>query len=133
VILAKNFLMYRATCFSILDYYVLPFCRAQKEFKITIEIVGKTNLYHLQRFLLGKHRGIAQEIIHVFDVILSDKLSRNHVTGPRSFLCTQIGHQGYIGDGLDSWRGYHQSLRLRKIGISLNTGTSVQLLLISFH
>uniref|UniRef100_A0A0E0NV51 Uncharacterized protein n=1 Tax=Oryza rufipogon TaxID=4529 RepID=A0A0E0NV51_ORYRU len=78
--------------------------RAQKEFKITIEIVGKTNLYHLQRFLLGKHRGIAQEIIHVFDVILSDKLSRNHVTGPRSFLCTQIGHQGYIGDGLDSWR-----------------------------
>ncbi|EEE59067.1 hypothetical protein OsJ_10865 [Oryza sativa Japonica Group] len=98
--------------------------RAQKEFKITIEIVGKTNLYHLQRFLLGKHRGIAQEIIHVFDVILSDKLSRNHVTGPRSFLCTQIGHQGYIGDGLDSWRGYHQSLRLRKIGISLNTDMS---------
>jgi hypothetical protein len=70
--------MYRATCFSILDYYVLPFCRAQKEFKITIEIVGKTNLYHLQRFLLGKHRGIAQEIIHVFDVILSDKLSRKY-------------------------------------------------------
>ncbi|KAI4980439.1 hypothetical protein ZWY2020_020924 [Hordeum vulgare] len=52
--------------------------RAEREYKITIRIAGRTDLYHLQQFLKGRQRDMPQETIQVLDVaglyIVMDKL-----------------------------------------------------------
>jgi eukaryotic translation initiation factor 2C len=39
--------------------------RAEREYKITIRIAGRTDFYHLQQFLLGRQRDMPQETIQV--------------------------------------------------------------------
>uniref|UniRef100_A0A0D9ZEI7 Piwi domain-containing protein n=1 Tax=Oryza glumipatula TaxID=40148 RepID=A0A0D9ZEI7_9ORYZ len=41
--------------------------RAEREYKITIRIAGRTDLYHLQQFLLGRQRDMPQETIQCPD------------------------------------------------------------------
>ena len=40
----------------------------------------------------------------------------------RSFFHPSLGIQGELGDGIDYWRGYYQSLRPTQMGLSLNIG-----------
>ncbi|KAI4970793.1 hypothetical protein ZWY2020_001707 [Hordeum vulgare] len=51
--------------------------RAEREYKITIRIAGRTDLYHLQQFLKGRQMDMPQETIQVLDVaglyIIMDK------------------------------------------------------------
>jgi eukaryotic translation initiation factor 2C len=56
--------------FCSLILFFLVFCRAEREYKITIRIAGRTDLYHLQQFLLGRQRDMPQETIQVLDVVL---------------------------------------------------------------
>ena len=42
----------------------------------------------------------------------------------RSFVSTDHGTIGQLGDGVEYWRGYFQSLRLTQMGLSLNIGIS---------
>ncbi|XBH95025.1 hypothetical protein VPH35_085662 [Triticum aestivum] len=52
------------------------------------------------------------------------KPSWNYVTVSRSLFTTTFGHRGDIGEGLECWRGYHQSLRPTQMGLSLNIDIS---------
>jgi hypothetical protein len=45
----------------------------------------------------------------------------SYVTVSRSFFSTTFGRRD-IGDGLECWRGYYQSLRPTQMGLSLNIG-----------
>ena len=61
-------------------------CRAEREYKITIRIAGRTDLYHLQQFLKGRQRDMPQETIQVLDVVglcqcpdHSSQIGRAHV------------------------------------------------------
>ncbi|KAI4985615.1 hypothetical protein ZWY2020_018245 [Hordeum vulgare] len=98
--------------------------RAEREYKITIRIAGRTDLYHLQQFLKGRQRDMPQETIQVLDVVLRESPSWNYVTVSRSFFSTTFGHRGDIGEGLECWRGYYQSLRPTQMGLSLNIDIS---------
>lgn len=40
----------------------------------------------------------------------------------RSFFSPLLGQPGELGDGLEYWRGYYQSLRPTQMGLSLNIG-----------
>ncbi|RLM86725.1 hypothetical protein C2845_PM04G04760 [Panicum miliaceum] len=46
-----------------------------------------------------------------------------YVTVSRSFFSKQFGAAKDIGDGLECWRGYYQSLRPTQMGLSLNIDT----------
>ncbi|KAF7075334.1 hypothetical protein CFC21_080114 [Triticum aestivum] len=98
--------------------------KAEREYKITIRIAGRTDLYHLQQFLKGRQRDMPQETIQVLDVVLRESPSWNYVTVSRSFFSTTFGHRGDIGEGLECWRGYYQSLRPTQMGLSLNIDIS---------
>ncbi|KAM0928317.1 hypothetical protein ACQ4PT_002411 [Festuca glaucescens] len=78
--------------------------RAEREYKITIRIAGRTDLYHLQQFLCGRQRDMPQETIQVLDVVLRESPSWNYVTVSRSFFSTTYGHRGDIGEGSECWR-----------------------------
>lgn len=48
-------------------------------------------------------------------------LSRYTTVG-RSFFSTNLGPRGELGDGIEYWRGYYQSLRPTQMGLSFNVG-----------
>ncbi|TVU44552.1 hypothetical protein EJB05_03997 [Eragrostis curvula] len=98
--------------------------QAEREYKITIRIAGRTDMYHLTQFLRGRQRDMPQETIQVLDVVLRESPSWNYVTVSRSFFSTSFGHRGDIGEGLECWRGYYQSLRPTQMGLSLNIDIS---------
>ncbi|GJN24775.1 hypothetical protein PR202_gb12537 [Eleusine coracana subsp. coracana] len=97
--------------------------RREIEYKITIRHVGSANLHHLQQFLRGQQRDSPQDTIQALDVVLRESSSLKYVTVSRSFFCKDFGHSD-IGQGLEYWRGYYQSLRPTQMGLSLNMDIS---------
>ncbi|KAK3126587.1 hypothetical protein QOZ80_7AG0558960 [Eleusine coracana subsp. coracana] len=93
------------------------------EYKITIRYAGRADLYHLQQFLLGRQRDSPQDTIQALDIVLRESPSLNYVTVSRSFFSKGFGHSD-IGEGLECWRGYYQSLRPTQMGLSLNIDIS---------
>ncbi|KAE8791379.1 hypothetical protein D1007_34207 [Hordeum vulgare] len=62
----------------------------------------------------------------VFVVKLANaaKGNQRYVSISRSFFSQSFGHGGAIGNGVECWRGYYQSLRLTQMGLSLNIDIS---------
>jgi eukaryotic translation initiation factor 2C len=48
----------------------------------------------------------------------------NHRYSPvgRSFYSPDLGRRQSLGEGLESWRGFYQSIRPTQMGLSLNIG-----------
>lgn len=43
----------------------------------------------------------------------------------RSFYSPKLGKRQPLGEGLESWRGFYQSIRPTQMGLSLNIGKGV--------
>lgn len=41
----------------------------------------------------------------------------------RSFYSPNLGRRQQLGEGLESWRGFYQSIRPTQMGLSLNIGS----------
>ncbi|XP_010243012.1 PREDICTED: protein argonaute MEL1-like [Nelumbo nucifera] len=101
--------------------------RKEREFKVTIKLASRADMYHLQQFLSGRQMDSPQETIQVLDVVLRESLSRNYTIVGRSFFSPKFGQRGEnheIGEGLEYWRGIYQSLRPAQMGLSLNVDVS---------
>ncbi|PIA41768.1 hypothetical protein AQUCO_02200300v1 [Aquilegia coerulea] len=94
--------------------------RREREFKVAIKLAGRTDLHHLQQFLSGQQRDAPQETIQVLDIVLREKPSNDYTVVGRSFFSIKLGQKSEVGDGLECWRGYYQSLRPTQMGMSLN-------------
>ncbi|KAL5699183.1 Protein argonaute mel1 [Ranunculus cassubicifolius] len=94
--------------------------RRDRDFKVTIKLAAKTDLYHLKQFLAGRQRDTPQETIQVLDIVLRESPSNNYTVVGRSFFDVRLGQKGDCGDGLEYWRGYYQSIRPTQMGMSLN-------------
>ncbi|KAI6685242.1 hypothetical protein NL676_031155 [Syzygium grande] len=100
--------------------------RKEREFKVTISLVARTDLHHLQQFIQGRQLDCPQEIIQVLDVVLRASPSEKYTVVGRSFFSTDLGLKGELGEGLEYWRGYYQSLRPTQLGLSLNIDVSAR-------
>ncbi|XP_044964927.1 protein argonaute 14-like [Hordeum vulgare subsp. vulgare] len=110
--------------FQVMDFSIkLGKAARETEYKVTIRFAARANLYHLQQFLSGRQRDSPQDTIQALDVVLRESPSLNYVTASRSFYSKLFGQRD-IGDGLECWRGYYQSLRPTQIGLSLNIDIS---------
>ncbi|KAF9617010.1 hypothetical protein IFM89_033080 [Coptis chinensis] len=121
----------------------------QREFKVTIKFVAQADLQHLQQFLAGKVADTPQEALQVLDIVLRELSTQRrnvhlidlalHWPGGQSFpflfpaVYMSIGRSFYspdirkpqrLGEGLQSWRGFYQSLRPTQMGLSLNIDMS---------
>ncbi|XP_019150469.1 PREDICTED: protein argonaute 5 isoform X2 [Ipomoea nil] len=99
--------------------------RREREFKVSIKFAAKHSLYHLQQFLQRKQHDSPQETIQVLDVALRAKLSSKYEVVGRSFFSHEF-EEGHLGDGLDYWKGFYQSLRPCQMGLSLNIDVSAR-------
>ncbi|KAH9700137.1 protein argonaute 5 [Citrus sinensis] len=98
--------------------------RRERQFRVVIRLASKPDLYTLQQFLLRRHFEAPYEVIQVLDVVLRAAPSEKHTVVGRSFFSTDLGPMGQLGDGVEYWRGYFQSLRPTQMGLSLNIDVS---------
>ncbi|KAL0534162.1 hypothetical protein IC582_028446 [Cucumis melo] len=100
--------------------------RREREFKVSIKFASKPDLHHLQQFIHGRQRDAPQETIQVLDVVLRTKPSVEYTVVGRSFFALELGEPGDLGNGVEYWRGYYQSLRPVQMGLSLNIDVSAR-------
>ncbi|KAB1227356.1 Protein argonaute 5 [Morella rubra] len=102
--------------------------KERREFKVVIKLVSKADLHHLQQFLHGRQLDAPQETIQALDVVLRAAPSAMYTVVGRSFFHPTLGQKGELGDGIEYWRGYYQSLRPTQMGLSLNIGIEIFLI-----
>ncbi|KAJ0981614.1 hypothetical protein J5N97_009869 [Dioscorea zingiberensis] len=98
--------------------------KREREYKVVIKFVAKVNLYHLSQFLVGKCADAPQEALQVLDIVLRELSSKRYSLVGRSFFSPDFKNPHRLGDGLESWCGFYQSIRPTQMGLSLNIDMS---------
>ncbi|XP_058074614.1 protein argonaute PNH1-like isoform X1 [Magnolia sinica] len=96
----------------------------EREFKVAIKFVARADLHHLRQFLAGKQADAPQEALQVLDIVLRELSSHRYMSIGRSFYSPDIRKPQRLGDGLQSWCGFYQSIRPTQMGLSLNIDMS---------
>ncbi|XP_076888490.1 protein argonaute MEL1-like [Bidens hawaiensis] len=97
----------------------------EREFRVTIKFAAKKDLHYLRQFLSGRQHDCPQETIQALDVVLRESASFDREVVGRSLFHTDFGH-GVLGDGIEFWKGFYQSLRPTQMGLSLNINMSAR-------
>ncbi|XP_022137920.1 protein argonaute 10 [Momordica charantia] len=94
--------------------------KREREYKVVIKFVARANLHHLGQFLAGKRADAPQEALQILDIVLRELSSKRYCQIGRSFFSPDIRSPQRLGDGLESWCGFYQSIRPTQMGLSLN-------------
>ncbi|KAI3899299.1 hypothetical protein MKW92_024320 [Papaver armeniacum] len=100
------------------------FPRRERKFKVAIKLASRPDMHYLHQFLAGRQRDSPQETIQALDVVMRETPTRNYAVVGRSFFSPILGNKMDIGDGLECWKGYYQSIRPTQMGLSLNLDVS---------
>lgn len=94
--------------------------KREREYKVVIKFVARANMYHLSQFLAGKCADAPQEALQILDIVLRELSSKRYCPIGRSFFSPNIRTPQRLGEGLESWCGFYQSIRPTQMGLSLN-------------
>ncbi|KAH8958404.1 hypothetical protein BDL97_06G022200 [Sphagnum fallax] len=98
--------------------------RRERAFKVVIKFASRPDLHHLRQFLAGAQADAPQEALQVLDIVLRELPTHRYTPIVRSFYSPNLGSRVSLGDGLESWRGFYQSIRPTQMGLSLNIDMS---------
>ncbi|KQK00677.1 protein argonaute 1A isoform X2 [Brachypodium distachyon] len=98
--------------------------RREKHFTVVIKFAARADLHHLAMFLAGRQADAPQEALQVLDIVLRELPTARYSPVARSFYSPNLGRRQQLGDGLESWRGFYQSIRPTQMGLSLNIDMS---------
>ncbi|XP_051123285.1 protein argonaute 1 [Andrographis paniculata] len=98
--------------------------RPDREFKVIIKFAARADLHHLGMFLQGRQADAPQEALQVLDIVLRELPTTRYSPVGRSFYSPDLGRRQPLGEGLESWRGFYQSIRPTQMGLSLNIDMS---------
>ncbi|KAB1212130.1 Protein argonaute 1 [Morella rubra] len=98
--------------------------RREREFKVVIKLAARADLHHLGLFLQGRQADAPQEALQVLDIVLRELPTTRYCPVGRSFYSPHLGRRQSLGEGLESWRGFYQSIRPTQMGLSLNIDMS---------
>ncbi|XP_057506339.1 protein argonaute PNH1-like [Actinidia eriantha] len=96
----------------------------EREFKVMIEFVAHASMRHLCEFSSGKQVDTPLEALKVIDIVLRELAAQRYVSVGRFFYSPNIKRPQPIGNGLQSWRGFYQSIKPTQMGLSLNIDMS---------
>ncbi|XP_062168998.1 protein argonaute 10-like [Alnus glutinosa] len=91
-----------------------------REYIVVIKFVARANMHHLGQFLAGKRADAPQEALQILDIVLRELSTKRYCPVGRSFFSPDIRTPQRLGDGLESWCGFYQSIRPTQMGLSLN-------------
>ncbi|VAH35157.1 unnamed protein product [Triticum turgidum subsp. durum] len=98
--------------------------RHERQFRVVIKFAARADLHHLAMFLAGRQPDAPQEALQVLDIVLRELPTARYSPVGRSFYSPNLGRRQKLGDGLESWRGFYQSIRPTQMGLSLNIDMS---------
>ncbi|KAF5730258.1 protein argonaute 1 [Tripterygium wilfordii] len=98
--------------------------RREREFRVVIKLAARADLHHLGLFLQGRQADAPQEALQVLDIVLRELPTSRYCPVGRSFYSPDLGSRRPLGEGLESWRGFYQSIRPTQMGLSLNIDMS---------
>ncbi|KAL8245916.1 hypothetical protein R6Q59_007132, partial [Mikania micrantha] len=98
--------------------------RRERDFKVVIKFASRADLHHLGLFLAGRQADAPQEALQVLDIVLRELPTNRYSPVGRSFYSPDLGRRQPLGEGLESWRGFYQSIRPTQMGLSLNIDMS---------
>ncbi|KAJ7970200.1 Protein argonaute [Quillaja saponaria] len=98
--------------------------RREREFRVVIKFAARADLHHLGMFLQGRQTDAPQEALQVLDIVLRELPTSRYCPVGRSFYSPDLGRRQPLGEGLESWRGFYQSIRPTQMGLSLNIDMS---------
>ncbi|TYH41474.1 hypothetical protein ES332_D12G319500v1 [Gossypium tomentosum] len=98
--------------------------RRDRDFKVVIKLAARADLHHLGLFLQGRQADAPQEALQVLDIVLRELPTTRYCPVGRSFYSPDLGRRQPLGEGLESWRGFYQSIRPTQMGLSLNIDMS---------
>ncbi|KAL0441175.1 UNVERIFIED_CONTAM: protein argonaute 1 [Sesamum radiatum] len=105
-------------------YLCINYLEAEREFKVVIKFAARADLHHLGMFLQGRQADAPQEALQVLDIVLRELPTTRYCPVGRSFYSPDLGRRQPLGEGLESWRGFYQSIRPTQMGLSLNIDMS---------
>ncbi|XP_057475261.1 protein argonaute 10-like [Actinidia eriantha] len=94
--------------------------KRERHYKVVIKFVARANMHHLGQFLAGKRVDGPQEALHILDIVLRELSTKRYCPVGRSFVSPDIRKPQRLGEGLESWCGFYQSIRPTQMGLSLN-------------
>ncbi|KMT03709.1 hypothetical protein BVRB_8g188600 [Beta vulgaris subsp. vulgaris] len=98
--------------------------RRERLFTVVIKLAARVDLHHLGMFLQGRQADAPQEALQVLDIVLRELPTTRYSPVGRSFYSPDLGRRQPLGEGLESWRGFYQSIRPTQMGLSLNIDMS---------
>ncbi|KAF6173400.1 hypothetical protein GIB67_027095 [Kingdonia uniflora] len=98
--------------------------KRERDYKVVIKFVAKANLHHLGEFLAGRRADAPQEAVQVLDIVMRELSSKRYCPVGRSFFSPDVKTPHRLGEGLESWCGFYQSIRPTQMGLSLNIDMS---------
>lgn len=96
----------------------------EREYRVAIKFAARADLHHLRQFIAGRQADAPQEALQVLDIVLRELANQRYVSIGRSFYSPDIRKPQRLGDGLQSWCGFYQSIRPTQMGLSLNIDMS---------
>ncbi|KAK4405760.1 protein argonaute 10 [Sesamum angolense] len=94
--------------------------KREREYKVIIKFVARANLHHLGQFLAGKRADGPKEALQILDIVLRELSMKRYEKVHHVVLSPDIRRPQRLGDGLEAWCGFYQSIRPTQMGLSLN-------------
>ncbi|KAL3683483.1 hypothetical protein R1sor_001505 [Riccia sorocarpa] len=83
-----------------------------RDFLVKFEYAARVNMRAIDAVLRGETEGSAQDAIRVLDIMLREHAAKREYLLIRDcYFHKSLGPVGEIGEGVQSWRGYHVSFR----------------------
>ncbi|GJP30391.1 hypothetical protein CLOM_g1030 [Closterium sp. NIES-68] len=91
-----------------------------RSFKVVLRLAGRASVSQLMEFLAGRQAEVPQEVLQAIDIVLREQPTRMYVPVARSFFSPDLGPRASIGNGVEAWKGFYQSVRPTQMGLTLN-------------
>ncbi|XP_043692364.1 protein argonaute 10-like [Telopea speciosissima] len=98
--------------------------KREREYKVVIKFVARAHLHHLSQFLASKRADAPQEALQILDIVMRELSSQRYCPVGRSFFSPDIRTPQRLGEGVESWCGFYQSIRPTQMGLTLNIDMS---------
>ncbi|XP_025802711.1 protein argonaute 18-like [Panicum hallii] len=97
--------------------------RTERRYKVQIKHATAVSLHQLMMLMAGYHTDIPAHALQVLDIVLRDIVlnERNdmeYITVGRSFF-SRIIDTVSLGQGVEAWKGFYQSIRPTQMGLSV--------------
>ncbi|KAL1289465.1 hypothetical protein HN51_057570 [Arachis hypogaea] len=96
----------------------------EREFMVVIKFAARVSMHQLRELLSGKQVDTPQEALTVIDIVLRELAAQSYVPIGRFLYSPDFRKPQQLGGGLESWRGFYQSIRPTQMGLSLNIDMS---------